>query len=180
MVTVSNTGVLTPVSVPGYTLSGPGAVAVDSTGNLFVADSNNARVLELKTSGTVVLVGGPPILSYPASLAFDPAGDLYIGDASNLAIYRVSASELESGNPSPALVNIGNVSGLFPGALATDAARAIYTSLTEVPTTFMSCQPGRPWRRTSLPQDLPSVRHLVSASTLPVTGMCWMAETRGL
>jgi DNA-binding beta-propeller fold protein YncE len=109
VVTVSPSGVLTPVSVPGYTLSGPGAVAVDSTGDLFIADSNNARVLELKTSGSVALIAGAPLLNYPASLAFDPAGDLYIGDANNLAIYKVSASTLQTGSGSPTLVTISNV-----------------------------------------------------------------------
>jgi sugar lactone lactonase YvrE len=126
VVTVSPTGVLTPVNVPGYTLSGPGAVTVDSTGDLFIADSNNARVLELKPTGNVVLIAGAPLLSYPASLAFDPAGDLYIGDLINLALYKVSASSLqtESGVTTP--VTISNVSGLFPGALATDASGDLF------------------------------------------------------
>ncbi len=126
VVTVSSAGVLTPVSIPGYTLSGPGAVVIDATGDLFIADSNNARVLELKTGGSVALIAGAPLLNYPASLAFDPAGDLYIGDANNLAIYKVSASTLQTGSGAPTAVTISNVSSLFPGALATDASGDLY------------------------------------------------------
>jgi hypothetical protein len=87
VVTVSRAGVVTPISIPGYTLSGPVAVAVDSAGDIFIADSNNARVPKVSTAGTVSQVLGSHALSYPAALTFDPAGDLYIGDAVKLAIY---------------------------------------------------------------------------------------------
>jgi sugar lactone lactonase YvrE len=128
VVTVSSAGVVTPVTVPGYTLSGPAAVAVDSAGDLFIADSNNARVLELTTGGgSVTPIGSPATLGYPASLAIDPLGDLYIGDAVNLAVYKVGAAALQTGNgATPSPVTIGNVSGLFPGALAFDAAGDLY------------------------------------------------------
>jgi sugar lactone lactonase YvrE len=124
VVTVSRSGVVTPVTVPGYTLSGPTAVAIDSSGDLFIADSNNARVLEFKTDGTVTPFSGG-VLSYPASLAFDPIGNLYIGDAANLAVYKVSTAALQSGG-APVPVTIGNVSGVFPGGLAFDAAGDLY------------------------------------------------------
>ena len=83
-------------------------------------------MLKLKTSSNVALVAGAPLLNYPASLALDPADDLYIGDANNLAIYKVSASTLQTGSGAPTLVTVSNVSRLFPGALATDAAGDLY------------------------------------------------------
>ena len=127
VVTVSRSGVVTPVTVPtGYTLSGPTAVAFDSSGDLFIADSNNARVLELKTGGGVTPISGST-LSYPGSLAFDPLGNLYIGDEASLAVYKVGAAALQTGNGvTPIPVTIGNVSGLFPGGLAFDAAGDLY------------------------------------------------------
>jgi sugar lactone lactonase YvrE len=180
VLTVSSAGVLTPVSIPaGYTLSGPGAVAVDSTGDLFIADSNNARVLELKTGGTMALIAGAPLLTYPASLALDPAGDLYIGDSNNLAIYKLSASALQTGSGAATPVTISNVSGLFPGALATDASGDLYiaddssNNIYELPAGQTTAQNVTP---AGFMLSLPPV----SALTLPVTGMCSMAETRAL
>jgi sugar lactone lactonase YvrE len=127
VVTVSSAGVLTPVSTPGYTLSGPGAVAVDSAGDLFIADSNNARVLKkVSATGAVSEVLGSQALSYPAALTFDPAGDLYIGDAVKLAIYKVTAAVLAQGGNTATTVTISNVSNLFPGALATDSSGDLY------------------------------------------------------
>jgi len=126
VVTVSSAGVVTPVTISGYTLSGPGAVAVDSAGDLFIADSNNARVLKVSTSGAVSQVLGSQTLSYPAALAFDPAGDLYIGDAVKLAIYKVTAAVLAQGGNTATPVNISNVSNVFPGALATDSSGDLY------------------------------------------------------
>ena len=37
VVTISNTGVTTPVNIPGYSLNAPGGVAVDAAGDLYIA-----------------------------------------------------------------------------------------------------------------------------------------------
>src|SRR5208282_856600 len=90
-------------------LSYPSGVAVDSTGNLYVADSNNSRVLEYNTpltnvNGTTAnmvfgqdgiftwigcnshTTGSNPSaknLCYPNSVAVDAAGNLWIADLGN-------------------------------------------------------------------------------------------------
>lgn len=71
VVTVSTTGVVTPVNITGYTLSAPGGVAVDAYGNLYIADSNNARVLEVPVSGSPTQIAGSPTLSLPIAVAID-------------------------------------------------------------------------------------------------------------
>ena len=103
-------------------LCGPGGVAVDSAGNLFVADSNNYRVLEYysplkftKTKGSgdtvadvavgqIDLVhntlnfGGPSALNIPVSVATDTSGHLYVADKFNNRILGwKSAAALTSG-----------------------------------------------------------------------------------
>jgi sugar lactone lactonase YvrE len=123
VVTISNTGVVTPVSTPGYTLSSPGGVAVDAMGDLYIADSNNARVLKIPVSGTPVPVPVPG-LGYPISLAVDATGDLYIGDGINNAIYEVYGQGRLQGTA--ATVSITNESNLLPEALATDAFGNLY------------------------------------------------------
>src|SRR5439155_107049 len=87
-------------------LRDPSSVAIDSTGNLFIADTINNRVRQV-AAGTGIITtvagtgtpgfggdGGPATgaqLNYPTSVAVDTAGDLFITDQSNLRIRRVAA-----------------------------------------------------------------------------------------
>ena len=80
-------------------LSGPNAAAFDSSGNLWVADSSNNRVLEFTppfTDGedaSVVIgqssftansgVTNSSTLDHPTGLAFDHSGDLWVVDNEN-------------------------------------------------------------------------------------------------
>jgi len=81
----------------------PSDVAVDSAGNLYIADLYNNRI-RVVSNGVIVTVAGCPLggffndnglatsagLSYPHSVAVDSAGRLYIADALNFRIRRVS------------------------------------------------------------------------------------------
>jgi sugar lactone lactonase YvrE len=81
----------------------PSGLAVDTAGNLYIADFFNNRVR--KVSGGIITTvagngtpgfsgdGGPATsaqLSFPRGLAVDAAGDLYIADAGNERIRKVS------------------------------------------------------------------------------------------
>lgn len=104
-------------------LNDPSGVAVDSAGNLYIADSNNERIRRVTTSGTVTTVagngkagfsgdGGPATSAelniglYEAAggIAVDGAGNLYIADTSNSRIRKVSANGIittVAGNGTP-------------------------------------------------------------------------------
>ena len=87
-------------------LSNPAAVAVDSAGNLFLADERNHRVRRVSVDGTITTVagtgvpgfsgdGGPAAaarLNGPRGVSIDRAGNLLIADTANHAIRRVSAN----------------------------------------------------------------------------------------
>jgi sugar lactone lactonase YvrE len=84
-------------------LAGPGGMALDSAGNLYIADYYNNVVRKVDTSGNISTFagngtqgysgdGGPATsaeLYYPAGVALDSAGNLYIADSRNSVIRKV-------------------------------------------------------------------------------------------
>jgi trimeric autotransporter adhesin len=84
-------------------LRAPEGLAVDSTGNLYIADRMNARIRRV-SNGVISTVAGTGVagfsgdggpassaqLSAPAKVALDSAGNLYIADFGNTRIRRVS------------------------------------------------------------------------------------------
>lgn len=102
-------------------LNFPSSVAVDGSGNIFIADTDNHRIRKVDTTGTITTVAGngcqgfavgsPPLcnttndvtagngvlatsasLNFPSGVALDTSGNLYIADQSNQRIRRVDAA----------------------------------------------------------------------------------------
>jgi sugar lactone lactonase YvrE len=102
------------------TLKNPNAVAVDSTGALYIADIAGNQVLKLanpETSSvaTAVTYSGTET---PSALAVDAANNLYIADSNQHAIYKVTAGTATKLAISPANLN--------PVGLTVDASGNVY------------------------------------------------------
>jgi uncharacterized protein (TIGR03437 family) len=109
----------------------PLGVAVDSAGNLYIADSNNNAVRKVSTSGTITTVAGNTLSGYlgdgglatsailqgPRAVALDAAGNLYIADSINHVVRKVT-----TGGTITTIAGTGEAGGFSgDGGLATQA-----------------------------------------------------------
>ena len=92
---VATTGVQTELQCCGALggLAKPRGVAIDSQGNLYIADTGNNRIVKLDQSGNASAVStGLFSLSRPAGVALDLNNDLYISDAGNNRVLEIAAA----------------------------------------------------------------------------------------
>ena len=96
-------------------LDGPVGVAVDGTGDVFIGDTGNNRVVEVKADGTQTTVGSG--LNNPFGVAVDGAGDVFIADIGNNRVVEVKADGTQttvgSGLNTPAGVAVDAAGDLF-------------------------------------------------------------------
>jgi len=111
----------------------PVGLAVDASGNLFIAEPDNHRIRKVNSNGTISTVagtgspgysgdGGPAAsaqLSIPYGVAVDTAGNLYIADSGNNRIRRVAPNGTIS-----TVVGTGSFGFSGDGGLATMAQLA--------------------------------------------------------
>ena len=88
-------------------LDTPTGVAVDSTGNLYIADSHNQRIREV-SGGTISTIAGTGVSGYggdngvatsallalPSAVAVDSNGNLYVADTNNHRIRKISSGTI--------------------------------------------------------------------------------------
>ncbi len=91
---------------PGASLNGPRGIAVDASGNLFIADGSNNRIRRVDAGAATITTiagtgeegfsgdGGPAtsaVLNWPGGVAVDVEGSLYFADRLNHVIRRIDA-----------------------------------------------------------------------------------------
>lgn len=77
----------------GSTLREPVGLALDATGNLYVADGTSGkRVVKYNgANGTPITVIGSGVLSAPEGIAVDSAGNIYVGDSGTALVYKFNS-----------------------------------------------------------------------------------------
>src|SRR5208337_2814934 len=112
-------------------LNQPAGVAVDSAGNLYVADQGNQRIRKVDTGGNISTVAGNGTagfggdgaaataaeLNQPVGVAVDSAGNLYVADQGNQRIRKVDTSG-----------NISTVASISNAGVAVDSAGNLYVA----------------------------------------------------
>jgi hypothetical protein len=108
--------------LPFTGLSTPKGLAVDASGNLYVADSANSRIVKMTPAGAQTTVSTTTTFTTPVGVAVDAAGDLYIADSGAKAVYL-----LPSGTTTTTTLASG-VTGLT--GLAVDSSGNVFYSAT--------------------------------------------------
>jgi len=111
----------------------PSGVAVDSAGNVFVADTLNSTIRRVTPAGVVTTfagkagqtgtnngTGSAARFYYPFGVAVDKAGNVYVADTYNQTIRKVTSGGMVT-------TLVGTAAQLFaPSGVAVDAATNIY------------------------------------------------------
>jgi sugar lactone lactonase YvrE len=153
--TIAGTGVANFTGDGGHaslaTLNEPAGIALDGSGNVYIADSLNFRVRRVDPAGTISTYagngnlgftgdGGPARdavlgLSYSSGVLVDPSGNVYVCDAGNNRVRKIAPNDIITtvaggaargfaGDGGPATQALLNFAGF--GALALDGAGNLY------------------------------------------------------
>ena len=107
------------VTLPFTGLNNFSGLAVDTAGNVYVADSGNSRVLELAAGSAAQEVLPFTGLSNPQGVAVDRAHNIYVTDAwNNRVLEQAAGSSTQSALPFTGLT--------YPSGVAVDTAGNVY------------------------------------------------------
>ena len=107
--------------------AGPEGLAVDSSGNVYVADSDTSRIRKVTSGAVVTTFAGSTDgtndgtlatarFDHPSDVALDGAGNLYVADDLNNSVRRISGSSVTTLGGLSGRLNWGSADGTAGGA----------------------------------------------------------------
>jgi uncharacterized protein YjiK len=135
---ITSTGVVTTIAGSGLAtyidgigtnagFNAPYDVIVDSSGNLYVADTTNNRIRKITSAGVVSTIAGSGTATFldatgtnasfwsPSGIAVDSSGNLYVADMSNNRIRKIDNSGVVTTLAGSGAVSFGDGTGTNSG-----------------------------------------------------------------
>lgn len=116
-----------PISIGTIAFATPTGLAVDATGDLYIADAGNGRIikygLSTGTASVVTVIGLSPALGVPRGLAIDANNNLYVVDNARDRIVEIATSTGQATVLSSGSQTLDN-----PYGITVDPAGTIYVA----------------------------------------------------
>ena len=141
----SGQGGSTDATGTNASFSGPSGVAVDSGGNVYVADAGNSKIRKVTAAGVVTTLAGSGLggytdatgtnasFSYPYGIAVDSSGNVYVAEYGANRIRKVTPAGVVttlagSGQAGSTDATGTNASFYYPRGVAVDSSGNVYVA----------------------------------------------------